>query len=52
MRHACQLLSAPEASLAGVAFDAGFADQSQFSRAFKQLTGVTPGSFRKMMTAA
>lgn len=52
VRHACQLLSAPEASLAGVAFDAGFADQSQFSRAFKQLTGVTPGSFRKMMTAA
>lgn len=51
VRHACQLLSAAQPSLADVALDAGFADQSQFSRAFKQLTGVTPGRFRKTMTA-
>jgi AraC family transcriptional regulator len=29
-----------------VAARAGFADQSQFSRHFKQLVGVTPGRFR------
>jgi AraC family transcriptional regulator len=33
-------------SLAEVAAQAGFADQSQFSRHFKRLVGVTPGQFR------
>jgi AraC family transcriptional regulator len=33
-------------SLAQVAVRAGFADQSQFSRHFKRLVGVTPGQFR------
>ena len=33
-------------SLAEVAADAGFSDQSQFSRHFKRLVGVTPGRFR------
>jgi len=35
-----------ELSLAEVAADAGFSDQSQFSRHFKRLVGVTPGQFR------
>jgi len=34
------------ASLAEVAARAGFSDQSQFSRHFKRLLGVTPGQFR------
>jgi AraC family transcriptional regulator len=34
-------------SLAEVATDAGFSDQSQFSHHFKRLLGVTPGQFRK-----
>jgi AraC family transcriptional regulator len=34
-------------SLAEIAADAGFSDQSQFSRHFKRLVGVTPGQFRK-----
>jgi AraC family transcriptional regulator len=34
-------------SLAEVAAQAGFSDQSQFSRHFKRLVGVTPGQFRK-----
>ena len=29
-----------------VALGAGFCDQSQFSRHFKRLVGVTPGQFR------
>jgi AraC family transcriptional regulator len=33
-------------SLAEVAACAGFSDQSQFSRHFKRLVGVTPGQFR------
>jgi AraC family transcriptional regulator len=33
-------------SLAQVAARAGFSDQSQFSRHFKRLVGVTPGQFR------
>jgi AraC family transcriptional regulator len=33
-------------SLAEIAVDAGFSDQSQFSRHFKRLVGVTPGQFR------
>ena len=33
-------------SLAEVAAQAGFTDQSQFSRHFKRLVGVTPGQFR------
>ena len=33
-------------SLADLALDAGFSDQSQFSHHFKRLVGVTPGQFR------
>jgi AraC family transcriptional regulator len=33
-------------SLAEIASSAGFSDQSQFSRHFKRLLGVTPGQFR------
>jgi AraC family transcriptional regulator len=33
-------------SLAEVAARAGFADQSQLSRHFRRLVGVTPGRFR------
>jgi AraC family transcriptional regulator len=33
-------------SLAEIAVQAGFADQSQFSRHFKRLVGITPGQYR------
>jgi AraC family transcriptional regulator len=36
-----------ELSLAQVALQAGFSDQSQFSRHFKRFIGVTPGEFRR-----
>jgi AraC family transcriptional regulator len=40
------LQAATDQSLAEVALHAGFSDQSQFSRHFKRLVGVTPGQFR------
>jgi AraC family transcriptional regulator len=47
VERAQQLLQAgTDLSLAEVAADAGFSDQSQFSHQFKRLVGVTPGQFR------
>jgi len=47
VERAKQLLRAgTDLSLAEVAARAGFSDQSQFSRHFKRLVGVTPGHFR------
>jgi AraC family transcriptional regulator len=40
-----QLLTTEE-PLAGIAFAAGFADQSHFTRTFKRQTGMTPAAFR------
>jgi AraC family transcriptional regulator len=34
-------------SLAEVAADAGFSNQSQFSQHFKRLLGITPGQLRR-----
>ena len=34
-------------SLAQVSYDSGFADQSHFSRCFKQIVGVPPGQYQK-----
>jgi AraC family transcriptional regulator len=47
VERAKQLLQAGTGlSLADIAADAGFSDQSQFSHHFKRLVGVTPGRFR------
>ena len=47
VERAKQLLqNGSEFSLAEVAANAGFSDQSQFSHHFKRLVGVTPGQFR------
>jgi AraC family transcriptional regulator len=47
VERARQLLqAAPELSLAEVALNAGFSDQSTFTRHFKRLVGVTPRQFR------
>jgi AraC-like DNA-binding protein len=34
-------------TLAAVALDAGFTDQSHFTRVFTRLVGVTPAAFRR-----
>lgn len=41
------LLSKSDASLAQIAFETGFSEQSAFNRAFKRWTGKTPISYRK-----
>lgn len=46
---AIELMSDPDASLAQIAFNAGFSDQSHFSRVFAQKMGVTPGAWRKSL---
>jgi AraC family transcriptional regulator len=46
VERAKQLLQGGDLSLAEVAADAGFSDQSVFTRHFKRLVGVTPGQFR------
>jgi AraC family transcriptional regulator len=43
-------LLATDKPLSTIAYDAGFTDQAHFSRVFKQLTGLTPGAFRKAAT--
>jgi len=48
VERAQQLLrESDDLSLAGIAADVGFSDQSQLSTHFKRLVGVTPGQFRK-----
>jgi AraC-like DNA-binding protein len=46
VERAKRFLQGGDLSLAEVAAQAGFWDQSQFSRHFKRLVGVTPGQFR------
>lgn len=43
---ACSQLTHSSASLSEIALAAGFPDQSHFSRVFKRVTGLTPGTFR------
>ena len=40
------LITAGKLSLGDIAWQVGFQDQSHFTRAFKKLTGVAPGSYR------
>ena len=46
VEFACREICKPDASLAQIAFAAGFANQAHFSRVFKRLTGTTPGEYR------
>ena len=49
MRHASELLRSRNRSLAEIALDSGFADQAQLTKAFKRITGMTPGQYRKLI---
>jgi AraC family transcriptional regulator len=47
VEHASRELVQSETPLADVALDAGFANQSHFTRIFKRVTGVTPAAYRR-----
>ncbi len=47
VQAARRLLTATQQTLAAVAADTGFTDQSHFTRCFREITGMTPGDYRK-----
>ncbi|HVG30090.1 MAG TPA: AraC family transcriptional regulator [Pyrinomonadaceae bacterium] len=52
IEYACRELTRSDAPLVKIALDAGFYDQSHFSRTFKRLTGMTPTAYRSTFRAA
>ena len=46
VEYACRELARSDPSLIEIALDAGFVDQSHFTRTFKRRMGMTPGAFR------
>jgi AraC family transcriptional regulator len=47
--YACREIAKPDASLVSIALNAGFSDQSHFSKTFKLLTGMTPTQYREYL---
>jgi AraC family transcriptional regulator len=47
VEYACRLLSQNDDPLAEIALAVGFSDQSQFSKTFQTLTGMTPSQYRR-----
>jgi AraC-like DNA-binding protein len=46
------LVSAPSQSILSISMDTGFRSQSSFYAAFKEVTGQSPGDYRKARLAA
>jgi AraC family transcriptional regulator len=46
VQFACAYLPEVDRPLSEISLEAGFADQSHFTRVFKQVTGLTPGAYR------
>jgi AraC family transcriptional regulator len=46
VESACRQLCTSDVPLAAIALDAGFVDQSHFTKTFKRLIGMTPAQFR------
>jgi AraC family transcriptional regulator len=49
VQRALERLSDPATSLADIAFETGFADQSHFTRVFRRVTGHPPGVVRRLL---
>lgn len=50
--YACRLIAARRDPLADVALACGFCDQSHMTHVFRQITGVTPLAYRRMVRGA
>ena len=50
IEYACRELMDSNSAVTNIAFAAGFADQSHFSRTFKRLCGTTPGKYRGLFS--
>jgi len=48
---ALNLLQKQQVSLGNVAYECGFSDQSHFIRTFKNLTGILPGEYSKLINS-
>lgn len=44
-----ELIAQKKLDLTAIAFDCGFADQSHFTRCFKEINGISPSKYRKML---
>ncbi len=49
IEYACGALGDKDRPLSEIALDAGFSDQSHFTRVFRRFTGLTPGAFRESL---
>jgi len=49
IEHACAQLLKGDFPLAAIALQAGFVDQSHFSKVFKLYVGMTPHKYRNMV---
>lgn len=49
VRQACHLLARADRSLAGIAMDCGFSDQSYFTKIFRKILGKNPLQYRKSL---
>lgn len=47
VQAACHLLTTTRRTLADIAADTGFSDQSHFTRRFREATGITPTDYRQ-----
>lgn len=52
VQHVCRRLMESEESLASIAVESGFTDQSHMTRIFKRVTGYAPGEHRRRERAA
>jgi AraC family transcriptional regulator len=49
IERACADLVDPTRTLTDIALSTGFSDQAHFTRRFKELTGFTPGRYRRVV---
>ncbi len=49
VQRSLQMISQEKLNLTTIALDCGFSDQSHFTRCFKEINGITPSQYRKIL---